>query len=249
MADGKNSPLPDEPSGILSFEELLRLTPEEADRSGMRGAWNIARSRQLVGQAVAETPEPPAKPPSFFISYRWESAAHKSWVARMVHDLQARGYDVYFDQDLQSDRDEPLPVPELISLLTRCNHFLFVLTKGYLERIVDIGGRIKDGWVWDEYQVAMEMQQLGRIKSFLCVWRSGVLPEWIREEQVWDFRDDERYEAQLEKAFPPRLAIIFGVRPDGTMRSIGPVERVRVTEFGRQLEATGEFDHFIIEHL
>ena len=157
MPDGKNSLRPDELSGIMSFDELLQLTPEEADRYGMRGAWNIARSRQLVGQAVAETPEPPAKPPNFFISYRWESAAHKGWVARLVHDLQARGYDVYFDQDVQSGRDEPLPVPELISLLTRCNRFLFVLTEGYLARIDATGGRLKDGWVWDEYQVAMEI--------------------------------------------------------------------------------------------
>jgi hypothetical protein len=227
------------------------MTRSEATKVSGTRAWDIAHLTQLVNDILATTPEPPTKPPSMFVSYRWESEAHRTWVARLVHNLKARGYDVYFDQDVQAGRDQPMPVPELISLIARCNRLMIVLSEGYLERIELNAERgvIKDGWVWDEYQIAIHLAEIGRLKSWLIVWRSGKLPDWVSEEQVWDFRDDDQYEALMDQAFPPRLARIIGVRPDGSMRVVGPIERVQLNEVGRQLEATEQFDHFLIEHL
>ncbi len=236
--------------GVLTFEDILKMSKSQATRIGAGGAWNWAHLWQLIDQMVSSTQEPPAKPPSYFVSYRWESVLHRTWVARLVQSLKSRGYEAVFDQDVQEGRDEPVPVPELISLIGRCNHFLFVLTKGYLQRIeTNERGALKDGWVWDEYQVAIRLFELGRVKSFLCVWRSGELPNWLREEQVWDFRDDARYDALVSEAFPIRLANIIGVYADRTTRVVCQIERTRINEVGRGLEATEKFDHFLIEHL
>ena len=237
--------------GILTFEEILGMTREEAARVAGGRAWDIAHLGRLVSEEIATTPEPPAKPPSFFVSYRWESDAHDAWVARLVRDLKARGYEVLFDRDLQAGREEPLPVPELIRLMARCNRFLIVWSSGYAERTEPDAerGAIRDGWVWDEYQTALHLTEAGRMRSWLIVWRSGALPEWVKPDQAWDFRDDAHYAEQLDAAFPRRMARIYGIRPDGTARVVGPVERSRVNEFGRQLEATGEFERFMIEHL
>lgn len=237
-------------SGILTFEELLRLSRDEAAEIGSLGAWNMARLKQMIYEGARNNPAPPAKPPSCFISYRWESPNHKAWVQQLASDMRKRGYDVFLDQDLQKESDNPIPVPELISHMVRCNRFLFVLTEGYLRRIeADERGAIRDGWVWDEYQAAMELHAMERIHSFICIWRSGSLPDWISEDQVWDFRSDEAYPVQLEQAFPVRYANIIGIRADGSSKVVGPVERIAVQEAGRQLELSEPFDRFLIEHL
>ena len=235
----------DEAGGVLTFEQLLTMTQEQADEQGLRGAWNYAHLSHLINQALEETPAPGANPPSYFISYRWESPEHKAWVASFAEALAARGHDVVLDQRLQQDHAERLPVPELISRMAQCNRFLFVLTEAYLARIGASEGPIKDGWVWDEYQVALQLSERGRI-GFVCVWRSGALPDWISEEQALDFRDDANYEAMLERAFPRRMVYIVGVRADETKRIVGPIERVNVERAGRELEASERFEGFLI---
>lgn len=234
----------------MTFEELLRLSRDEAAEIGSLGAWNMARLKQLVYEGARNNPAPPSAPPSCFISYRWESPGHKAWVLRLAQDLRNRGYDVFLDQDLQKESDNRIPVPELISHMVRCNRFLFVLTEGYLRRIeADERGAILDGWVWDEYQAAMELYEMKRILSFICIRRSGSLPDWIREDQVWDFRSDEDYTSQLEQAFPKRNANIIGIPADGSFKVVGPVERIAVQEAGHRLELSEPFDRFLIEHL
>jgi TIR domain len=249
---------PDDNGGLpdrsLSFDEILQMTREEAAQVVGVHAWDVAHLTQLLNQALATTPEPPDKPPSVFLSYRWESEEHRAWVTRLAHDLKARGYDVYFDQDLQVEHhDQLMPAPELISLIVRCNFFVMVLTEGYLERIGPSAQRasikLMDGWVWDEYQTALQLVKIGRINSWLIVWRSGELPDWTTEEEVWDFRDDAQYEALVDEAFPRRLANIIGIRADGSMRLVGPIERVRVNEVGRRLETEDEFEQVNIQHL
>jgi hypothetical protein len=237
-------------SGVRTFDELLKLKAEEAEKIGAKGAWNMARLRQLVHEIASSTPEPPARPPTIFVSYRWESWDHKNWVAGFVEDLKARGYNVYFDQDLQKAAGGKMPVPELISNVAQCNRFVFIWSPGYSDRIeANDEGRLQDGWVWDEYQVAQQLFKLKRILSFVCIWRKGDLPEWLSEDQVWDFRNDDQYHRHLDEAFPKRYVNIIGIRSDGSKRVIGPVELVHLNEEGRKLEASENFEKFLIEHL
>jgi hypothetical protein len=94
-----------------------------------------------------------------------------------------------------------------------------------------------------------ESFELVRVKSFQSIWRSGELTKWLREDQVWDFRDESQYEALVSETFPIRQANIIGVRTDGTTRVARPVERTRITEVKQLLEASENFDHFVMEHL
>ncbi len=250
MDDGRPDDHPDF-EGVVSMSEILTLTREEAAKVVGVKAWDLAKLASLVNDAIASTPEAPAKPPSIFVSYRWDSPEHKDWVARLAGDLVDRGYDVYFDQTLQDDHDDQLAVPDLISMIARCNRFLIIWTDGYRRRVVveDERGTLQDGWAWDEYQTALHLANIGRLKSWLIVWRSGELPSWVDEDDVWDFRADDEYEDLIEQAFPRRMARIVGVRADRTARVVGPIERTQIEVYGRRMEAEEAFDHFVIEHL
>jgi hypothetical protein len=120
-----------------------------------------------------------------------------------------------------------------------------------MERIesMDEKGTLQDGWVWDEYQLGIILAQSGHLKVRMMLWRSGSLPAGIQEDRVWDFLDDDAYQPMLVQAFPPRMANLIGVREDGTMRLVGPIERMRLNEVGRRLEAEDNFEHFMIQHL
>lgn len=237
------------PGGVLSFDQVLEMTREEAAQVVGIRAWDIAYLNRLLNEALAGREPPPAQPPSLFVSYRWKPEAHRAWVRQLVADLKGRGYDVFFDEDIQADRPTELPVPELVSLITRARSCLMVINEGYLERIEadDRRGTIRDGWVWDEFQTALQLHKMGRL-NLMVAWRSGPLPDWAPEDQALDFRDDAGYEALLDEVFPVRYAHIIGVRPDGSRRIVGPIERTRIDEVGRQLEATGEFGYFLIRH-
>jgi hypothetical protein len=64
-----------------------------------------------------------------------------------------------------------------------------------------------------------------------------------------DFRDDGAFDARIDAHFPVRMARITGLRADGSARSIGPIPRTEIQRFGSALEATGEFERFLIAHL
>ena len=238
---------PDRPTPI---EQPTPQRIVQVVRHGRR-ATGIEELRALIDRGL-ETIEPPqALPPKAFISYRWGTSEEDAWVERLAHDLQARGYDTVFDREVQAGRTTPLPVTELVAMILSCNWFVPVLTEPYRRRVDLRAGAatvIEDGWVFDEYQAALRLGELGRL-TFKGVWRSGpVVPMPFRRENVCDFREDAGYQIELERAFPRCLATITGVRSNGTARMVGPIERARVQSVGRGLESTGEFDHFVIAY-
>jgi tetratricopeptide (TPR) repeat protein len=216
-----------------------------------RSKEELDRVAKLVNAAIDSGQTPPAKPPRLFISYRWGTEEQDAWVARLVSALESRGYDVVFDRNVQSHSD-PLPVPDLVALIAGCTHFAPILTEGYRRRVENRPGGglvIEDGWVFDEYQIAVRLSA-GKRLIFEGIWRSGlVLPAPFTSENVCDFRDDLAFDSCMEEHFPVRMALITGLRPDGTGRTIGPVPRTEIQRFGQSLEATGEFEQFVIAHL
>lgn len=218
---------------------------------GRRSKQELDRVAELVN-ATATGETPPAKPPRLFISYRWGNEEQDAWVVRLVSALESRGYDVVFDRTVQSGRSESLPVPNLVALIAGCTHFVPILTEGYRRR-VEIQPHaalvVEDGWVFDEYQVAMRLCAARQL-ILQGVWRSGpAVPSPFNRENVCNFRDDAAFDARLDEHFPIRMAHITGLRRDGTARTIGPIPRTDIQRFGQQLEATGEFDQFLIVHL
>jgi tetratricopeptide (TPR) repeat protein len=214
-----------------------------------RAKEELDRVADLVNAATVSGGKAPAKPPRLFISYRWGTEEQDAWVTRLVSVLQARGYDVVFDRNVQS---RPLPVPDLVALIAGCTHFVPILTEGYRRRVEtrpDAALVIEDGWVFDEYQVAVRLSAAGWL-TFQGVWCSGpVLPSPFTRENVCDFRDEAAFDARMDKHFPVRMALITGYRRDGTERTIGPIPRTEIQRQGQKLEATGEFEQFLIAHL
>jgi tetratricopeptide (TPR) repeat protein len=216
-----------------------------------RSKEELDRVAELVNTAIDSGQTPPAKPPRLFISYRWGTDKQDGWVTRLVSALESRGYDVVFDRNVQSHRDS-LPVPDLVALIAGCTHFAPILTEGYRRRVETRPGAalvIEDGWVFDEYQIAVRLSAAKRL-ILQGIWRSGpVLPAPFTRENVCEFHDDAEFDRRMEEHFPVRMALITGLRPDGTGRTIGPVPRTQIQRFGQSLEATGEFQQFVIAHL
>jgi tetratricopeptide (TPR) repeat protein len=190
--------------------EILRMGRAAAASAYGYRTWDVARLGALVQEEIERSPIPTLKRPRLFISYRWESAEHIDWVARLVEELEDRGYDTVFDR-----RSVEPSVPEMISGVAACSHFVPILTEGYRRRVETRFGRvIEDGWVYDEYDIATRLWQRNRIK-LLGIWRSGaVVPTPFRPQWVVDLRRDELYGATLDHFFAPRL-IVVGLGPDG----------------------------------
>jgi hypothetical protein len=69
-----------------------------------------------------------------------------------------------------------------------------------------------DGWVFDEWQVALRLRLARRLR-WQAVWRSGpVVPPPFSRHRVADFRDDDRYAAMLDTHFPQRSTAETGDR-------------------------------------
>jgi tetratricopeptide (TPR) repeat protein len=233
-------------SDILSTEDVIRMDREQAASKVGYLAWDRAHLWQLVNEVVQTTPPP--QEPTIFVSYRWESDAVIAWVSQFADDLVERGYDVVFDRHLQKD-PQPPTVPELVSRVAHCNIFAPVLTEGYRRRVETGPHGHEDGWVFDEYQVALRLGNAGRVR-FVGIWRSGpVVPAPFSPDNVCDFRNDNQYTALMDQVFPTRYAVVIGRRPDDTYRSIGPVKLSQTQGVIKMLQDTGEFTHILVKEL
>ncbi|MBP6810324.1 MAG: tetratricopeptide repeat protein [Saprospiraceae bacterium] len=234
----------------IKFQSLPVHIPRKVIRIG-RSQSSIEALYKLVETGIQHIPVPANLPPVVFISYRWSTTEEDNWVAKFANDLKARGYDVVFDRNIQSERSEPLPVHELVALMLKCNWFVPILTEPYRRR-VDIGIKAtsveEDGWVFDEYQVALKLGQMNRL-AFKGIWRSGpVVPLPFQIDSVCDFRNDYDYETEMNRAFSRCMATITGITKAGREFTTDPIERILVQELGRQLENTGKFDRFLISY-
>jgi tetratricopeptide (TPR) repeat protein len=141
-----------------------------------RSQQELDRLAGLVEASITSGKAPPATPPKLFISYRWAKKEQDAWVGRFANALESRGYDVIFDRRVQSKASNPLPVPDLIGLMVGCTHFVPILTEGYRRRVEtrpeNVYNILEDGWVWDEYQVALRLGAARRI-TFRGVWLGG----------------------------------------------------------------------------
>jgi hypothetical protein len=168
------------------------------------GNWDKLQVLEIVRKVLAEAgPPPPFDEPRIFISYRWESTEHNRWVARFAGDLQSRGYGIVYDGEVRRLATPP-SVPELVARMATCNFFMPILTEPYRRR-VELAANVavkEDGWVFDEWQLALKLYVIERIK-IVGVWRSGpVVPVPLTKDRVLDFRNSVAYPPLMEHCFP-----------------------------------------------
>jgi len=114
----------------LSEEERRGLTPladPGHERLGLaRAALNTGvRDRERVFRVAGY-------PPGVFVSYRWESDAHRAWVARLSRYLEERGFRVYLDQDVEAlGGNDPVDIGRYVSVIVDCRFVVCIVTPQY----------------------------------------------------------------------------------------------------------------------
>ena len=232
------------PKPFASSSEYAQLTREQATALGQAGFYDRANLWRLVKDHV-DNGAPP-EDMRIFLSYRWENDLHREWVRGLADSLDERGYDVILDQFAMEQ-----PISEMISLIATCSIFMPVLTDGYFERI-DVGDGpvvshefMKDGWVFDEYQVALSLAKIHRLK-IAGMWRSGRLRDVFTTDNTIDMRDDRRMEMNLDRVFPRRKLVVIGTRNDETGRMIVVPRFSQIPDTIKLLRDTNEFDQITI---
>jgi tetratricopeptide (TPR) repeat protein len=242
-APGRALSVPPSSQKVVSFGELAEMSREEAKARGLLAAYDKAQLQKLVKQRLATTPPP--EDTRIFLSYRRENAEHMAWMRRIAQELDDRGYDVLLDQFIRGLETAP-SVPELISLMVSCNVFSPVLTDGYFERIDPGDGPIvshlymSDGWVFDEYQLAMHLGEMRRL-VVTGIWRSGQLQPPFNADNVLDLRNDKQFSRALDAAFPRRKLMVVAMRAAGRGRTIGPFSNSRAQKTVKEFVESGEY--------
>ena len=233
---------------FVSFDELAKMSREEAVALGQVGAWDKAHLWDMVKERL-ETTSPP-EDTRIFLSYRRESDAHLAWMRKLADALDERGYDVMLDQFVRGLTQSP-SVPEMISMMASCTVFSPILTDGYFERIDPGDGPtvahafLKDGWVFDEYQVAMFLGQRKRL-VVTGLWRSGRLRPPFTTDNTLDLRDDAQMAKRLDRSFPHRKLMVVGMRGDQMGRAMGPLRFSQVDGAIETLQDTRHFTQIVV---
>src|SRR6516225_2754037 len=88
--------------------------------------------------------------------------------------LQSCGYSIVYDGELRRLATPP-SVPELVARMATCNFFMPILTEPYRRRVELAANDVavkEDGWVFDEWQLALKLYVIERIR-IAAVWRAG----------------------------------------------------------------------------
>lgn len=143
-----------------------------------------------------------------FISYSWESEAHKSWVGRLGEDLRAHGITVWLDQFEMKLGDD---VTEFMERgVSDAGHVLMVCTESFgnkaNERLGGVG--------YEQSVVTSEILNSRPPRGrFVCLLRQGTpslaLPRYMQSRLWLDCRDDSAYPNALTQ-----LVEHFLSRPD-----------------------------------
>jgi hypothetical protein len=151
----------------LSYEERAGATlltdPRHQPLGLTRAALNSGvRDREKVFRSAGY-------PPKVFVSYRWESAVIKDWVAQLGRHIERRGFHVFLDQDIDALQDnDPVEIGRYISVLVDCQIIVCVVTPQYA---VGLGPR---AWLFEERQLMNLLARRGA--TILRVLRDGQEP-------------------------------------------------------------------------
>lgn len=141
-------------------------------------------------------------PPPVFLSYKWNGPQSRDYVA-LVHDyLVDKGYSVYFDRnELSEDADGFTEVPEYIAHVADCQYYVIILSEKTADYITGRNG--KTSWIYDEYQQAVGLVNLGRqILVPVLVEEKGTT-DFFTTDNVIDLTNNINDFSLLDKLFYP----------------------------------------------
>jgi hypothetical protein len=143
--------------------------------------------------------------PTVFISYSWDTDAHKAWVRRFGDDLRARGITVWLDQfELRLGDDVTAFMERGVS---QADYVLLVCTEGFGRKANERRG----GVGYEQAIVTAEILSSNPVRGrFVCILRQGLpssaLPAYMRSRLWLDCRDDSAYATALDQIVEHVLA-------------------------------------------
>jgi hypothetical protein len=129
-----------------------------------------------------------------FVSYKWESKEHSSWVERLSTALRARGIEALLDRwEVKLGESFTDYMQEHIST---ADIILFVITPQAVEAAEAPRG--KGGALKFEVQM-MNARRIAEGTRIIGVYRSGDRPpRYLRDHRYVDFREDAAFEDSLQ---------------------------------------------------
>jgi hypothetical protein len=131
---------------------------------------------------------------SVFISYKWESPDHISWVERLATDLRKAGIETILDKWYVGYGDSFIDY--MTSRIGSADVVLFIMTKKSVEAVESSaeGGAIKF-----EIQLAKSRSIAGETMRLIGILREkGAVPFHLRDRRYADFSNDALYRINLE---------------------------------------------------
>lgn len=137
----------------------------------------------------------PRRPLKVFISYKWEDDAHIKWVEKFASDLMAYGINVILDQ--WEVRLGDSFIDYMSRGIKQADIFLFIVTTKSVAAVE--ASQVKGGALKFELQMAKARELAGEKVRLICIFREGnKIPSHFRDRRYADFRDDSKYQANLE---------------------------------------------------
>jgi hypothetical protein len=135
-------------------------------------------------------------PPKVFISYSYDSEAHKDWVAKLASDLVDRGIEVTLDKwDLELGEDIAAFMERSVA---NANRVLLVCTDAYVEKANEGRG----GVGYERLIVSAEIVAKISTKKFIPLLRTSgtpTVPNFLGPRRYLDFSDQTQYDARVEE--------------------------------------------------
>lgn len=140
------------------------------------------------------------KKPEVFISYSWDSEAHKTWVSELALKLQHLGIKVNLDQSAVQAGDHIKSYME--KAIKKADFVLMVFTPAYKEKVKD--RETGSGFEYDIISHSLGIDP-DENNKFIPILRSGTkeesMPEFMRDYMFIDMCDDDAFQAGIDDLF------------------------------------------------
>lgn len=134
------------------------------------------------------------KPITAYVSYKWESREHTSWVERLSAGLRARGIEAVLDQWEVKLGDSFTDYMQ--EHIASADVILFVITSAAVKAAEAPKG--KGGALKFEVQM-MNARRIAEGTRIIGIYRSGDRPpHYLRDHRYVDFRKDDEFDRSLQ---------------------------------------------------
>jgi hypothetical protein len=193
-------------SDLIDYAEFVRKDLDPALVAVCRAtAARLLRARASVPLQTPATPPvvssgpPSGQPIRVFISYSWDSDAHKDWVREFADGLASNGIDIILDQyDLQIGDDRFYFMERSVR---EADAVLCICTPAYVSKA---NGRTSGVGVETSLITPQFFERIGSTKQFIPIIRESkpdfpTTPDYLSGLIFGDFRDSSNSKAQMEQ--------------------------------------------------